>query len=152
MTGLPLVLSTEFIQASDTNVQFISTFDPQYRLVVPGRQMIRSGTLGKVCRKGCSPRVVLLVSDGLLFARANENPSGTRQSAYQFRTWWPLHTLRVMSLPEPLAFENNSHEIQRCQDLAAKLPLETDQPYLGIPYSFLILSQEKSVQVYCDTL
>ncbi|KAI3639930.1 hypothetical protein MIR68_002058 [Amoeboaphelidium protococcarum] len=161
IVGLPHKLSNHYLTYAD--ILPLEEGIVGAKLVTPGRQMIKSGMLGKVCAKGCNPRLLLLLSDGVLFARpSNSLPLNTPfdNKKYAFRMWMPLQQIQILNVPEPLTPAIQSDAQKSLVDdqevissnILDKIPMATGVvPYLYIPYSFIILSRKKSVQLYCNS-
>ncbi|KAI3636519.1 hypothetical protein MIR68_005464 [Amoeboaphelidium protococcarum] len=161
IVGLPHKLSNHYLTYAD--ILPLEEGIVGAKLVTPGRQMIKSGMLGKVCAKGCNPRLLLLLSDGVLFARPNSSlPLNTPfdNKKYAFRMWMPLQQIQILNVPEPLTPPVQSaaqkplveDEEVIFSNIVDRIPMATGVvPYLYIPYSFIILSRKKSVQLYCNS-
>ncbi|RKP13759.1 Dbl homology domain-containing protein, partial [Piptocephalis cylindrospora] len=91
------------------------------KLVVPGRYLVKQGTIRKICRSSHQPRELFLFSDVLIYAA----PPPLFDGMYVFRMKFPLGECRVTRIP--------------------------DQASRGMRNAFFIGSRLKSFEAYVET-
>ncbi len=123
-------------------------------LVAPGRRLIRQGRLMKICRRGNEPRHFFLFSDMLVYAVAETRGLSTPGSTFIFRRCMPLQNVHVVNVADEDCDQDRQHSLTVSNQILADARGFSLLPQAAVTdnsYSFLILTTDKSFQVYCES-